>query len=320
MQAALAGPYGPPETIRIAEIPTPEPRAGEVLLRVVATPVTAGDARIRAGRFPPGFGLLARLGIGMRGPRRPVLGVVCSGVVEQGGPGADGPGGLAPGDAVVGMTGARMGAHAEHLAVGAARLVPKPAGVSHAQAAAALFGGTTALYFLRDRAGVQPGQRVLVNGASGSVGSAAVQLARFLGAEVTAVTSGRNRELVSALGATDVIDYTARPVAELRGDYDVVFDAVGNITRADGPRLLTPDGALVLAVAGLAGTLRARGRVHAGAAPERPEDFALLLDLVAQGRFDPLVRTLDGLGSIPEAHRLVDSGRKVGNLVVRLES
>ncbi|WP_053382946.1 NAD(P)-dependent alcohol dehydrogenase [Leucobacter celer] len=317
MQAALAGPYGPPETIRIAEIPTPEPRAGEVLLRVAATPVTAGDARIRAGRFPPGFGLLARLGIGMRGPRRPVLGVVCSGVVERVGPGVDA---LAPGDAVAGMTGARMGAHAEYLAVAATRLVPKPAEVSHAEAAGALFGGTTALHFLRDRAAVQPGQRVLVNGASGSVGSAAVQLARVLGAEVTAVTSGRNRRLVSELGATHVIDYTTAPVAELRGDYDVVFDAVGNITRADGPRLLGPDGALVLAVAGLGDTLRARGRVHAGVAPERPEDFALLLDLVAQGRFDPLVRTLDGLGSIPEAHRFVDSGRKVGNLVVRLES
>lgn len=316
MQAALAGRYGPPESVRIAEIPRPEPRAEEVLLRVVATPVTAGDARIRAGRFPRGFGAPARLGIGVRGPRRPVLGVVCSGVVERIGRRVEG---LSPGDTVAGMTGARMGAHAEYAAIAATRLVPKPAALSHAAAAGALFGGTTALHFLRDRAAVQPGQRVLVNGASGSVGSAAVQLARFLGAEVTAVTSGRNRELVSRLGAARVIDYTSQPIAELRGDYDVVFDAVGNVTRADGPRLLAPGGALVLAVAGLGDTLRARGRVHAGAAPERPADFTLLLDLAAQGRFDPLVRTLDGLEAIPEAHRIADSGRKVGNLVVLFE-
>lgn len=316
MQAALAGRYGSPETIRIAEIPTPEPRDDEVLLRVAATPVTAGDARIRAGRFPPGFGLLARLGIGLRGPRRAVLGAVCSGTVERVGRRVTE---LSPGDAVVGMTGARMGAHAEYAAIGAARLASKPAGISHARAAAALFGGATALHFLRDRANVQPGQRVLVNGASGSVGSAAVQLARHLGADVSAVTSGRNRELVSTIGASTVIDYAATPIAQLRGDYDVVFDAVGNITRADGPRLLARGGALVLAVAGLADMLRARGRVYAGAAPERPEDFALLLDLVTQGRFDPLVRTVDGLAAIPDAHRLVDSGRKVGNLIVLLE-
>lgn len=317
MQAALAGRYGPPDTIRITEIPAPEPRADEVLLRVVATPVTAGDARIRAGRFPPGFGPLARLGLGLRGPRRPVLGVVCSGVVERVGRRVTD---LSPGDAVTGMTGARMGAHAEYLAVKAARLAPKPAGLSHAEAAGALFGGTTALHFLRDRAAVQPGQQVLVNGASGSVGSAAVQLARHLGAEVTAVTSGRNRELASRLGAAHVIDYTTAPIAQLRGDYDLVFDAVGNVARSDGPRLLAPGGSLVLAVAGLADTLRARGRIYAGATPERAEDFALLLDLAAQGRFDPLVRTLEGLEAIPEAHRVVDSGRKVGNLVVRLES
>lgn len=313
MHAAIAGPYGPPRSIHIADIPRPEPRPGEVLVRVVATTVSAGDARIRGGRFPPGFGALARLGIGLRGPRRPVLGVVCSGIIEQVG---DRVTALAVGDEVAGMTGARMGAHAEFVAVDADRLVLKPAEVSHAQAAGALFGGTTALHFLRDRAAVRPGRRMLVNGASGSVGSAAVQLARYLGAEVTAVTSGRNRELVSAIGAHTVIDYTASPIRELHGDYDAVFDAVGNITRADGPRLLAPGGALVLAVASLSDMLRARGRVYAGSAPERPEGFRLLLDLVAQGRFDPLAHTLHGLESIPEAHRLIDTGRKVGNLVV----
>ena len=313
MKAAVVGRYGPPRTVRIEQVPDPEPRADEVLVRVRATAVTAGDARIRAARFPRGFGILGRLGLGLRGPRRPVLGVVFSGTVERLGSAGMA---LSVGDEVAGMTGARMGAHAELLVVPAARLVPKPAAVSHADAAAALFGGTTALHFLRDRAGLRAGQRVLVNGASGSVGSAAVQLARQLGAEVTAITSDRNRRLVASLGAERTIDYATQPVAGMRGDYDVVFDAVGNIGRSDGPRLLAPGGALILAAAGLVDTLAARGRVHAGSAPERPESFSLLLDLVAAGDFDPLARALGGLEAIPEAHAIVDSGRKVGNLVV----
>lgn len=313
MKAAVVGRYGPPRTVRIEQVPDPEPRADEVLVRVRATAVTAGDARIRAARFPRGFGVLGRLGLGLRGPRRPVLGVVFSGTVERLGSAGMA---LSVGDEVAGMTGARMGAHAELLVVPAARLVPKPAAVSHADAAAALFGGTTALHFLRDRAGLRAGQRVLVNGASGSVGSAAVQLARQLGAEVTAITSDRNRRLVASLGAERTIDYATQPVAGMRGDYDIVFDAVGNIGRSDGPRLLAPGGALILAAAGLVDTLAARGRVHAGSAPERPESFSLLLDLVAAGDFDPLARALGGLEAIPEAHAIVDSGRKVGNLVV----
>lgn len=313
MRAAIAGRYGGPHTICIDEVADPAPRPGEVVVRVRATPVTAGDARIRGGRFPRGFGSLARLGLGLRGPRRPILGIVFSGIVERIGAGASG---VLVGDEVTGMTGARMGTHAELLAVDAARIVPKPAGVDHADAAAALFGGTTALHFLRDRAGLRPGQHLLVNGASGSVGSAAVQLARHLGARVTAVTSERNLELVARLGADEVVDYGRQPVADLPGGYDAVFDAVGNLDRGSGSRLLAPGGALILAVAGLADTIGARGRVYAGSAPERPADFAQLLELVERGEFDPLTRRLDGLESIAEAHAVVDSGRKVGNLVV----
>lgn len=316
MRAALAGHYGPPETIHIADIPEPTPGHGELLIRVHATAVTAGDARIRAGRFPHGFGRVARLGIGLRGPRRPVLGVVFSGTVERLGPTNASPTQFAVGDAVTGMTGARMGAHAELLAVSAKRIAIKPAEVSHADAAATLFGGTTALHFLRDRAALGERQRVLVNGASGSVGSAAVQLAHSMGAIVTGVCSSLNRELVASLGAHETVDYSKQPVSTLRGEYDLVFDAVGNITRRRGLELTTPGGALVLAVAGLADTLRARGRVYAGAAPERADDFAALLAMTRSGRFDPLTRALGGLGSIQEAHAIVDSGHKVGNLVI----
>ena len=197
MRAAVVNRYGPPEDIVVAEIPTPELRPGEVLVRVEAVAVTSGDARLRAGRFPKGFGLLARLGVGLRGPRRRILGVALSGRVERVAPGVQG---FAPGDEVAGMSGTRLGAHAEFVAVPAASMVHKPGTVAHADAAGVLFGGTTALYFLRDRAGVRPGDTVLVNGASGAVGSSAVQLAKYLGADVTAVTSAPNADLVAGWG------------------------------------------------------------------------------------------------------------------------
>lgn len=313
MRAAVVDRYGPPEQVRITELPTPEPGPGQILVRVEAAAVTSGDARMRAGRFPPGFGLPARLAIGLRGPRASVLGVAVSGRIER--VGAD-VAGFAAGDDVAGMTGMRLGGHAEFVAVPAKAFAPKPLAVSHPDAAGALFGGSTALYFLRDRAGTGPGQRVLVNGASGAVGSAAVQLAASFGAEVTAVSSARNREFVTRLGAQHHVDYARTPVVALEEQYDVVFDAVGNLSRADGLRLLAPEGTLVLAVASLADMIRSRGQVVTGTAPERAADFALLLELVASGRFDPSVEVLGGLEALPEAYRRIDSGRKVGNLVI----
>lgn len=313
MMAALIDSYGPPEVITVGTAPIPAPRPGEVLVRVQAAAVTSGDARIRAARFPPGFGLLARLGIGLRRPRAKVPGMVFAGQVEQLGAGVTG---FVVGERVAGMTGARLGAHAQYVAVPVAALAATPDEVADVDAAGVLFGGSTALYFLRDRARLRAGQSVLVNGASGAVGSSAVQLAVQLGARVTAVSSAGNHPLVRKLGAERVVDYRSVPVAELEERFDLVFDAVGNLRRAAGLRLLTPDGALVLAVASLAETVTARGRVFAGSAPERSEDFAFLLDLVARGALDPLVETLGGLEALPEAHRRIDTGRKTGNLVI----
>ncbi|UOQ59125.1 NAD(P)-dependent alcohol dehydrogenase [Leucobacter rhizosphaerae] len=314
MQAAVVHRYGPPEAVRIATRDDPAPRRGEVLVRVESAAVTSGDARIRAGRFPAGFGALARLAIGMRGPRRPILGGTFSGVVAGLGPDTDG---FTIGDAVSGMTGARFGAHAELLVAPTRSTTPKPEALSHDAAAAVLFGGSTAWHFLHDRAKMRAGDRVLVNGGSGSVGVSAIQLARRAGAHVTAVVSPRNRDLMLALGADEVIDYTATPVSELRGDTDIVLDTVGNITRADGPRLLAPNGSLLLAVASLRDTVLARGRVHAGPAPERADRFATLLDLAAAGSLAPVAETLGGLAALPDAYRIIDSGRKIGNLVIR---
>ncbi|MBF0815736.1 NAD(P)-dependent alcohol dehydrogenase [Microbacterium paludicola] len=313
MRAAVVTRYGAPDRVVIQNVSVPKPRAGHVLVRVHATAVTAGNARIRAARFPPGFGVLARPAIGFLGPRVRTLGGTLSGVVEQVGPGVID---FEPGDEVAGMTGTRMRSHAE-LAVAPIRsLARKPPGVTHADAAGILFGGSTALYFLRDRAKVTAGESVLVNGAAGSVGSTAVQLARHLGATVTAVTSDSNRDLVLRLGATSAIDYRTTAATEIGARFDVVFDAVGNISRSDGLPLLSDSGRLVLAVASLAGSVLARGRVIVGVTPERADDLSFLLGLVATGELDAVTRVVGGLEDAPEAHRVVDSGRKVGNLVI----
>ncbi|MCW2735852.1 NAD(P)-dependent alcohol dehydrogenase [Nocardioides sp.] len=311
MRAAVVARYGPPEVVSVVDAPDPVAGKGQVLVRVRATTLNSGDARIRGCRFPRGFALPGRLALGIRGPRRAVLGGVYSGVVEAVGPGVDD---VAVGDEVCGMTGAGMGAHAELVAVRADRMTPKPAGVDHEQAAAILFGGKTARHFLRDR--LAPGRRVLVNGASGAVGSAAVQVAHLAGAHVTGVCSARNAELVRSLGADEVVDHASTPVLELATTYDVVLDTVGNLDRHSGLRLLSADGVLLLVAGSLADTVLARGRVRAGVSSEDPADFAWLLERLAAGELRAVVDRTLPLSDIVEAHRVVDSGRKVGNLVI----
>jgi NADPH:quinone reductase-like Zn-dependent oxidoreductase len=314
MRAAVNDRYGPPEVVQVVEVPRPVPADGEVLVRVVAAAVTSGDARIRAARFPPGFALPARLAFGLRRPRRGVLGSSLSGIVETTAPGVDA---FAPGDQVCAMTGTRMGAHAEYVAVPVGRLARKPASVSHEDAAGLLFGGTAARYFLRDRASISAGSSVLVNGASGAVGTNAVQLAHHLGATVTAVTSAANAELVTDLGAERVIDHRRTDITALTERFDVVLDTVGNLTAATGRRLLTEGGMLILAVASLGDTIRARGNLVAGSAPERVEDFDHLLNLLTDGALTVVHDRTFALDDIVDAHRRVDSGHKIGNIVVR---
>lgn len=317
MRAAIVDRFGPPEVIGLAEVPTPEPRSGEVLVRVAAAAVTAADSRMRAARFPSGFGVIARPAIGFRGPRVHILGNCLSGTVEAVGTGVTE---FAPGDEVAGMTGGQMRAHAEYATVAVSSLARKPPGVTHSDAAGILFGGTTALFFLRDRAKLTAGETVLVNGASGSVGSAAVQISGHLGATVTGIASARNQEFLRRIGTGHAMDYAVAPVDAIGDRFDVVLDAVGTVDGDTGLQLLTERGRLLLVVAGFSDTLRAalrgRGRVFAGVAPERAADIALLLELVERGELDATTEVAGGLEALPDAHRLVDSGRKVGNLVV----
>jgi NADPH:quinone reductase-like Zn-dependent oxidoreductase len=315
MRAAVHRSYGAPDVVRIEEVPAPTPGAKQVLVRVHASAVTAADARIRAAHFPRGYALIARLLFGLRRPRRQILGGIASGVVEAVGAGVEG---FAVGDEVCGTTGLGLGCHAELAALPAKKLVHRPVAVSHEQAAGLLFGGPTALHFLRDIAHVRPGQTVLVNGASGAVGTNAVQLAKHFGAEVTAVASAANATLLKELGADHVIDYALTPVSGLTEKFDVVVDNVGNIGSETGRRLLAPGGVVLLVVADLGETLRARGNVKAGPSTERAESFSTLLELVAAGTLTVVNPHVLELDDIARAHAIVDSGRKVGNIVIKL--
>jgi NADPH:quinone reductase-like Zn-dependent oxidoreductase len=317
MKAVLVDRYGPPQVAQVRQAPTPAPRAGEVLVRVLAAPVTSGDARLRAARFPKGFGVLARLAVGVRRPRGGVFGAFFSGEVAAIGAGVEG---FAVGDRVSGSTGVGMGAHADYLLTKPSRLVATPASLSHDAAAAILFGGTTALDYLRDKARLSAGATVLVNGASGSVGTAAVQIARHLGARVTALTSEANAELVRRLGAERAIDYRSTSPAQLSRDrerFDVVMDTAGTLSPASGRPLLAPKGVLLLIVASLGQILIPRGWVKAGPAAESRELMETVLSLTADGVLDPLIEASLPLSRIAEAYARVDSGRKVGNIVVR---
>ncbi len=193
-----------------------------------------------------------------------------------------------------------------------------PAAITDEQAAGILFGGTTALNYLRDKAQIKRGSTVLINGGSGAIGTNAIQLAKHFGASVTAVTSTANVELVRGLGAERVIDYTQTDLTSIDNSFDVVFDTVGNLSIDSGRRLLADGGVLLLAVADLSQTMRARGNVKAGPASEKPADFSFLLDLAAKGELRAVIDSTYPLADIVAAHSRVDTGHKVGNVIVTL--
>ena len=323
MRAAVYRSFGEPEVVRIEEVARPIPGPGEVLLEVRATTVSAADHRTRSRRVPRGTGLLAGATIGFRTPRIPVLGMDAAGVVVEVGEGVEG---VAVGDEVIALLGEAFGGHAEYALVRAkgAQLAPKPPNLGWEEAVAIVFGGWTAEWFLR-AVDLGPGTTVLVNGASGAVGSAAVQLAALRGAEVTGVTSGANAGLVRDLGAARIIDYTAGGIEAEGAGYDVVVDCVGNLPFARLIGLVAPRGALLAVIADLPDILLAaprallrRKRVLATRAPAAPDALRRIAELAAEGRFRPVIDRIVDFDEIVEAHRRVDSGRKRGAVVVRV--
>lgn len=322
MRAVVYERYGAPEVLQVKEIPKPAPKDGEVLIRTEVTTVTSGDLRARSLNLPAGFRLLGRLIFGITGPRQQVLGTEIAGVVEAVGQGVTN---FKVGDRVFAYAGASMGCYAEYRCIAASGPVALiPDSLSFGEAAALSFGGLTALHFLR-LAGLRRGERVLVNGASGGVGTAAVQLAKHLGAEVTGVCSGANLALVKSLGADHVIDYSRADFTQSGERYDVIVDTVGTAPYARSKGSLREGGRLLLVMAGMAETLkgplvslRGRHKAISGVTVVKAEDMRFLAGLAEAGEFRPVIDRTYRLAQIAEAHRYADTGRKRGNVIVTM--
>ncbi len=316
MRAAVYKKYGPPDVVSIQQVPRPVPGERDLLVKLVASSVTSGDARMRAFNVPKPFAIPGRLVLGIFGPRRKVLGVEFAGTVEAVGKAVTK---FRPGDRVFGID--VFGCHAEYKLVRENECVAlMPQNLSFEDAAGVPFGGVTALDFF-NRAGIKPGQKVLVNGASGCVGAYAVQLAKHFGAEVTGVCSAGNAELVRSLGADRVIDYATTDFARKHQAYDLIMDTVGNASFARCAPVLAPTGALLM-VLGVPEDMfrrpRDARRIIGGTSAERPEDIRLLADLLAAGTIRAVVDRVYRLEEIRDAYAYVDSGRKRGAVVLAI--
>lgn len=322
MRAALCERFGDASSVRVADIPRPVPGAGEVLVRILASTLDSGDRRIRALDMPPGFGPMARLAFGFRRPRQPILGTALAGIVEAVGPGVSR---FRPGDEVVASTGAAQGCHAGYRVIGESKaLVAKPAGLGFEEAAAVIFGGMTARYFLEAKAPVSKGERVLVIGAGGSVGVAAMQVARAAGATVTACCSAGKANWVLSQGADAVIDYCAAdwPHAH-EGAFDLVVDTAGAMPASQSVRLARPGGRLVALAASLWDFLampwlnaRSGRSVIGGMVPDNAEGLARVMALAEAGVLRPAIGARFPLERIGEAHALIDAGHKTGSILI----
>jgi NADPH:quinone reductase-like Zn-dependent oxidoreductase len=321
MYAYTYNEYGSPDVLNYVELSTPTPKANEVVIRVYATTVSAGDWRARSLTVPAGMGLIARLVFGFNRPRKPVLGTELSGVVEA--IGADVTT-FQPGDAVIGFPGAGFGAHAEYITMPAdGKVVRKPETLNFEEAAAIPFGATTAYDFLINKGKLRAGERVLINGASGSVGSACVQLAKHFGAEVTGICSATNADLVRSIGADHVIDYNTQDFTKEGPQYDMVVDTVDTAPWDRARHALVPNGRMLL-IAGstsdmILGWLKARlrgKRLIGGVASESVDILRKVVDLAAAGDFHPVIDRSFDFSQMIAAHTHVDTGHKKGNVVV----
>ena len=302
MKAIVYTKYGPPEVLELREVEKPAPKDNEVLIKVYATTVTRGDSRMRSFTVPFWQWLPARIYLGIRKPKRAILGMSLAGVIESVGKNVIK---FKKGDPVYASTfGVNFGGYAEYKCMPEnGMLFIKPSNLSFEEAAAIPGGSTMALRFLRNGK-VHNGQKVLIYGASGAVGTSAVQIAKFFGAEVTGVCSNANLELVKSLGADKVIDYTEKDFTKSVENYDVVFDAVG-ITSSSQCKILLKKKGIYLNVHGSSG--------HNG---EMIEEYLFLNELIKDGKLKPFIDRVYPMEQIVEAHRYVDKGHKKGNVVI----
>jgi NADPH:quinone reductase-like Zn-dependent oxidoreductase len=317
MKAAVYTKYGSPEVVQLVEVEQPSPKENEILVRIRATAVNSGDVRLRkadpfAVRFI--FGLLK--------PRKKILGTVYSGVVEQIGKQVTQ---FKVGDVVFGHTDMNFGAHAEYIAVAEDSSVTlKPAGISHTEAAVIPFGGVTALHFIK-KVAIKSNQKVLVVGASGAVGTAAVQLAKSYGAIVTGVCSTTSMDVVKTIGADKVIDYTKEDFTQNGEVYDLIIDTVNTISVSRSLHSLSKNGIMILSSAGMPEMIQGKWisatssrKVFTGVIAHKKEDIEVLKKLVAAGKYKAVIDRTYALNQIAEAHAYVEKGHKKGNVAVEV--
>jgi NADPH:quinone reductase-like Zn-dependent oxidoreductase len=317
--------YGPPDVLHLQEVKKPSPKDDEVLIRVHATTVTTGDVNARGFVFvPPGFGLPMRLMFGLSKPKRTILGIELAGEIEAVGKDVKL---FTKGDQVFGIDSETLGAYAEYVCrpeKGA--LAIKPTNLTCEEAVAIPGGAGTALFYLRDMLKIQRGQKILVNGASGAVGTYAVQLAKYYGAEVTGVCSTANLDLVRSLGADEIIDYTKDDFTKSGETYDIIFDTVDKISFSGCKNSLKQNGLYLVGaprpqafIQMLWTSIIGGKKVLAGAPPESKEDLIFLKELVEAGKIKPVIDRRYPLDQTAEAHRYVDKGHKKGNVVITVK-
>ena len=317
MKAITYTKYGPPSVLNLSEIEKPISKDNEILIKMMATTVNSGDARLR--RADP---FLVRLMFGFFKPRKHILGNVISGIVQSVGKDVTS---FKIGDEVFGLTDMTMGTYAEYLVV--PELTPlalKPLNTNFEEAAATVFGGHTALHFLK-KADIKPGQKILIYGASGAVGSCAVQIAKYYGAEVTAVCSTANIELVKNLGADIVIDYTKQDLSGMEGKFDVVFETVDKTQVSKIAKLVKPSGVLMLGAViikgmlqGLIASKKHNLKLIGGVADVTASDMNFIKQLIENKDLKPVIDKTYSLEQMAQAHEYVDKGHKVGNVVIKI--
>jgi NADPH:quinone reductase-like Zn-dependent oxidoreductase len=304
MKAFVCTTYGPPDVLALKTLDQPIPKAGEFLVRIHATAVNSGDVRVRGLVVEGVLKVVMRLVLGWNKPRKPILGTVLSGEIVEVGAAVKK---FSLGDEVMAMTGFNFGTFAEYVVLNEKSIVGlKPKNASHKEAAAIIFGGSTAIHFLeKSKISTIQNAKVLIYGASGAVGTSAIQIAKHFGAEVTAVCSGGNHDLVERLGARHVLDHTNSDWLGQAEKYDLVFDAVGKISYKMSRSILKPQGKF-LTVGGL------------DVASETVQQLDLLRLLFENKQLDAVVDRVYPFDELVEAHRYVDSGKKKGNVVVSL--
>jgi len=321
MKAIVQTKYGSPDVLQLKEVEKPTPKEDEVLIRIVATPATTADNAMLSGPY------LGRLfGMGLTRPNNPIPGTVLAGVVEEAGKEVTL---FREGDQVFGSTDLGFGCYAEYICLPEKdTLVNKPANMTYEEAAAIVDGAITALPFLKEAGKIQSGQRVLISGASGSVGSAAVQLAKYFGADVTGVCSTSNLEFVKSLGADQVIDYTKEDFTKSGQTYDIIFDAVGKSSFSRCKDSLTQDGVYLSTVYGMAIMLQMIRTSMIGSkkailmlagtrsSSQKSEDLLFLKELIEAGKLKSTIDRRYPLEQTAEAHRYVAKGHKQGNVVI----